>query len=420
MTPPRSDVARRAPLLIAAAVVLLTALVVLLTPRVDDDDRLTITRPGADNAKLFAQLAARLGWPVRATATRFTTRPDTTAIHVVLDGPIDVSAAERARLLDAVRRGAGLLLVTSDEAKGSFLDSLGLAVTEAGTTLPARGLACSAAQNRRGLRDWPARRPTLITLATPADSAGRRATRLPRGARSFIDVETIELRRGPTILSSPTERRDTLAALVGLPYGRGRIVVAADGDVVRTDVLRVCEWGMAPAIVRALEYLSEGRRPPLLVAEAYQGEVEADGATRVVREALTDTRPGRATLALGAAGLLLLAARGRRTLAPLPLARETRRSPLEHVDALATAWARVRGTRTVARQLVAGVRRRHGGARHATSDDATFLRAIAARHPDVRDDAERLVAALAQPVAPGELPALRRAAARVDAACLLP
>lgn len=418
MTGMRPD-ARRAPILIAAAVVLLTALVVLLTPREDTDDRLTITRPGADNAKLFAQLAARFGWPVRTTTTRFATRPDTTAIHVVLRGPIDMSAAERDRLLDAVRRGAGLLLVTDDETPGSILDSLGLTIESAGTVLPQR-LACTAAQNRRGLRDWPSGRPALVTLATPADSAGRRARKLPPGARSLLDVEVIRFTRGPTILSSPRQRRDTLSALVAMRYGRGRVVVAADGDVVRTDVLRVCEWGMSLAAVRALEYLSQGARPPLVVAESYQGDAGADGAGRVVREALTDTRPGRATLALGAAGLLLLAARGRRTLSPLPMPRERRRSPLEHVDALATAWARVRGTRTVARQLVAGVRRRHGGVRHAAVDDTTFLRAIASRHPDVRDDVERLVAALAQPVTAGELPALRRAAARVDAACLLP
>jgi hypothetical protein len=145
-----------------------------------------------------------------------------------------------------------------------------------------------------------------------------------------------------------------------------------------------------------------------------------DGPTVVVQEALTRTRPGRATLALAGAGLLLLIALGRRTIVPLPRPREARRSPLEHVDALATAWARVTGTRTVARQLVAGVRRRHGTARHATLDDAAFVRAITARHPALRDEGERLVRALETPVAPDDLPALRRTAARLDEACLVP
>ena len=412
---------RRLTIALVAAFAALVAITVLLTPRSDDDDRLTITRAGANNAKLFAQLAARLGWAVRTSDTPFPARGDTGVIHVVLDGPLAMTPRERGHLLATVRAGGRALVVTGP-ATNALLDSLGVVSNESGTLAAPKGLRCTPAQNRRGLRTWPGGTPLLLVVDPPLDSLDRPLRPLPAGSRSFVDVTVTRsvLSRDSLGRRRPVERTRTASALLGIPLGAGRIVVASDGDVVRTDVLRVCEWGMGVAAVRALEWLAPGRRPPLLVAERYQRDVDAGGALAVTREALVGTRPGRATLALAAAGLLLLAALGRRTLVPRALPRERRRSPLEHVDALATAWARVQGTRTVARQLAAGVRRRHGTVRLSTLDDAAFLRAIAARHPDVGDDAARLERALSEPVAPDELPALRRAAARLDAACLAP
>ncbi|MCU0626190.1 MAG: hypothetical protein MUF21_06835 [Gemmatimonadaceae bacterium] len=414
---------RRLSLVLALVIAVIATLVVLLSPREDTDGRLTIARPGANNARLFAEVAGAFGFPVRTTTTRFTARGDTTAIHVVFAGPVEPTARELGAMLETVRRGAGLLVVESERESGSLLDSLNLVQDAPGVMIaPRPAPACTKAQNRRGVRDWPDGRPTLLAVNVPVDSAFRRTSPLPTGATSFVDVT---LKRwvpddSAGLLDVPDARTDTASAMLGFPYGRGRIVIATDGDVVRTDVLRVCEWGLSVAAIRALEYLGRGRRAPLLVAEAYQGEATRRRALAVVREALTDTRPGRATLALAGAGLILLAAAGRRTLAPLPMARTERRSPLEHVDALATAWARVRGTRTVARELAAGVRRRHGTMRHAHMDDATFVRTLGARYPQVRDDAERLATAITQPVDPDDLPVLRRAAARLDEACLTP
>jgi hypothetical protein len=90
------------------------------------------------------------------------------------------------------------------------------------------------------------------------------------------------------------------------------------------------------------------------------------------------------------------------------------------VDALATAWRAVRGTRTVARQLARGIRRRHAAGRWRTLDDTAFLAALAERHPAIAGDAARLTDAIDTPVTPAELPALRTAAAHIDAECLTP
>ena len=177
--------------------------------------------------------------------------------------------------------------------------------------------------------------------------------------------------------------------------------------------------GSALSVVRSLEYLTVGRPRTLIFAEYYQTQ-SSDGASVVMWEWLRFTGLGRTVLTLMAAVVLLLMARGRRTLSPVYRLREERRSPLEHVDALATAWRTVRGTRTVARMLARGIRRRHAGGRWRRLDDAAFLDALAERHPAIAADAMRLARAIESPAPPAELPALRAAAAHIDAECLTP
>jgi hypothetical protein len=245
-----------------------------------------------------------------------------------------------------------------------------------------------------------------------ADSARRPAAAETTRRPAVADTSTRLARPVP----ASTEPRPTVVAFA---LGRGRVVAMADPDVLRTDQLRSCAMGSALTVVRGLEYLSEGRAHRVIFAEYYQSDT-SDGATVVVWEWLRFNPLGRAVLTLMGAAILLLLARGRRTLAPVYRAREERRSALEHVDALATAWQVVRGTRTVARMLSRGIRRRHAAGRWRTLDDTAFLAALAERHPAIADDAARLTRAMDTPVAPSDLPALREAAAHIDAECLVP
>jgi hypothetical protein len=276
----------------------------------------------------------------------------------------------------------------------------------------------------------------MTTFDTPATRAkGERVTvPWPTGARTLLasDVkrvprafQTDDGSRADSVVARPP--RDSIGAattdlrptVLAFTLGKGRVVALADPDVLRTDQMRSCAMGGALSVVRGLEFLSDGGRRPVVFAEFYQ-ENTAEGATVVLKEWLIGSGLGRMVLTLMAASLLLLAARGRRTLAPVYRVREQRRSALEHVDALATAWQTVRGTRTVARMLARGIRRRHAAGRWRSLGDIEFLSALAERHPSIAGDVATLTRAIETASAPSELPALRQAAAHIDAECLAP
>ncbi len=424
--------ARRATLITLAVIGVLVTLVVLLTPISDDsfDTRLTTSRYGPGNARLAADLARRLGWRVRTADTALTGALDTTAIYMVFAGPTPMPSRERAAVLDAVRRGAGLLVAPASDGSFELLDSLGLRTGRSGVVAVTPLGSCPAETDPLSALRVRTRMLTFTTTP-PKGGAERTAVPYPHFARTILasdvrvngedDAET----EGSPADSSASPRKparvlhEARPTIVAFPLGRGRVVALADPDVMRTDQLRNCAQGSALSVVRSLEFLSDGRSHNLVFAEYYQHE-HTDGASVVVWEWLRFTGLGRALLTLMAAGCVLLLARGRRTLAPVYRVREERRSALEHVDALATAWRTVRGTRTVARLLARGIRRRHAAGRWRTLDDTEFLAALAQRHPAIADDAARLTHAIGAPAAPSDLPALRAAAAHIDAECLTP
>ncbi len=420
--------ARRGTMLILAVLLALVALVVLLTPISDNnfDTRLTVTKYGPGNARLAADLARRLGWEVRTESTAIGDTIDTTAIYAVFAGPTPMTSLQRTSLLNGIRRGAGLLVAPSPNGAFSLLDSLGLHVTRSGLVTPTPLGQCAAETDPlASLRA----RTNMLTFDTAAATKERTsaapAVPYPAHARAIL---TSQVSSAPSddddSVTTATPRstltiREQRPSILGFPLGRGRVVAMADPDLLRTDQLRNCAMGTALSMVRSLEYLSEGRRRRVIFTEYYQVE-SSDGAGVVLWEWLRFSAIGRALLTLMAAGLLWMMALGRRTLAPVYRAREERRSALEHVDALATAWQAVRGTRTVARMLARGIRRRHAAGRWRTLDDTAFLAALAERHPAIADDAARLTLAIDAPASPSDLPALREAAAHIDAECLTP
>ena len=221
-----------------------------------------------------------------------------------------------------------------------------------------------------------------------------------------------------------TARRASLAA-AGFPEGRGRVVVISDPDLLRNDVLRVCRWGLDVVAIRMLEYLSTGdqRRDRVLFDEYHQGYGIHPGTMRAIFAYLSRASSGHVLLQALLGGVVLLLALGPRALPAHDAERLERRSPLEHVSALAQAYARVGGTRTATARLLRGVRRRvERGVRRnvrltATESDALFLDE-AARVPALGDDVALIRRALSRPIAKGEFAAVGNALERVEESLL--
>ena len=436
--PPAADAAaerrtaRRGTLITLGILIVLVALVVLLSPVSDNgfDTRLTTLKYGSGNARLASDLARKLGWTVQIATGPLSGPLDTAATYLVFDGPTPMATPERAAVLDAVRRGAGLLLSPGSDGEFALLDSLGLRTGASGAVDTTPLGACAAETDPLAALRVRTQMRTFTTTP-PTDSSARRVVPFPAHARTLLssDVrlpkdDTDDDGAADTTIhaakpSKAAALHEARPSIVAFPYGRGRVVAFADPDVIRTDQMRNCTMGSALSVVRSLEYLTSGRGRALVFAEYYQNE-SSDGAGVVMWEWLRLSGPGRTVLTLMFAAVALLVARGRRTLAPVYRLREERRSALEHVDALATAWRAVRGTRTVARMLARGIRRRHAAGRWRTLDDTAFLAALAERHPAIADDAARLTRAIESPAAPSDLPALRASAAHIDAECLTP
>src|SRR5262249_55026497 len=144
-----------------------------------------------------------------------------------------------------------------------------------------------------------------------------------------------------------------------------------------------------------------GKRTRLVFDEYHQGYGDQPGTIRGIVAYLSHTGSGHLVLQLGVAGLVLLLALGPRLLPPHDEERIERRSPLEHVDALARASRAVGATRTATTRLVRGVRRRveHSlGARGVAMTDDAFLGWAVQRVPARAGDAELVRQALAKPI----------------------
>jgi len=414
---------RRIAFTILAATIVLVA---LLTPEDTGgrtgDARLTSRSTEPQGAAALYELAGRLGWRPSQRLADTIPLGDTTAVHLVLDPPIAPSATETHEILDRVRRGAGLVFMLGS---GPLADSLGvgsrvrrtgsvvgaaqLIVGTAGTLVAADTGSCGKRDEgwlSAGLPFWPDRETHILALRWEGQH--------PSGSRVLATVRTVN-----GFVSNE------LPAVIGFPLERGRVVVAADPDLLRNDVLRVCRWGADVAAVRMLEYASEGApgggtRRRLVFDEYHQGYGEQPGAVRGILTYLERTSSGHLVLQLAGAGLLLLFAIGPRLLPPRATERIERRSPLEHVDALARAYRTVGATRTATLRLVHGVRRRveHssgplGAQSGATSDDA-FLAWARERVPARSADVDLVRQALERPVPRRQLETVGQALRRLE------
>lgn len=372
----------------------------------DGDPRLTTKSADPLGAKLFYELAGRMGYTtLRGSNAQLPGGPH--LILAVLDPVAELNAVEVHDMMQHLRAGGALLVVLGAHTD-VLSDSLHITVEELGAAViprlgSTRQCATGFVFTRNGLWLGPA---TLFALKIP-DS-------LRHDMRTFTFVDMYGGTRSDTAGPRPST--------VGLPVGAGRVVVASDPDILRNDALRVCGYGLDIAATDALQYLSGGgttERRTIIFDEFHQRGISRTGMVALMRQYLFEVPSGRALLQLCAAGLVLLIAAIPRVLPPREDRRLERRSPLEHVDALARAYAQVGATRTGALRLVRGMQRRLG--RNSTRaganrSDEEFLTRIADSKPALAADVATIRHALHTTVNPTQFIDVGNAIHRVEAA----
>lgn len=430
---------RRRRLALAAMLTLIVG-AALFTPEViggrTGDERLTTYSAQAQGAKLLYELASRLGWRVERWTDASPIAGDRRTVMAILSPVESPGAIETHRILDSVRAGAALLYVMG--GSGALNDSLHVKrslfggtyqATAAGTadarhasdTLRARRFhsaaidsvddeeiqspgECDHAPQNDGLPMWPDQTVRLWRFSWTR----RRPAEAVVFARSTLEPD-----------AKDTSVARSAPAAAGFPLGNGRVVVIADPDLLRNDVLRVCRWGLDVVAARMLEYLAAGtpRRDRLVFDEYHQGFGTHPGTLRAIALYLSHAASGHVLLQGLLAGLVLLLALGPRALPVHDEERVERRSPLEHVGALAQAYARVGATRTATARLVRGLRRRvqRGSAtEHARSEsDARFLEQVG-DSPSRAGDVAAIRRALETPVSRREFEAVGGAVRRLE------
>jgi hypothetical protein len=384
------------PLLLGLAV-----LAALLTPekanRDMGDRRLSTRETTPASGSLMAELPRALGWRVDENVSA-TVPPRPDMVHLVLAPSEPLRAPEVHALLERVRAGAGLFVVIKED-RDLLADSLHLGFGGTGPlpSLKAAAVSCTGSSVER--------LPWLATLA--------RYQALTWDAPPPGPVDTL-LR----FANSDTTRN---AVLMGFAYGRGRVVAGADPDLFRNDELRQCEQGYAPLYVSLLEYLRDSSattpRRWLMFDEYHQGFGPQPGTVRAVVTFFSETTPGHVLAQLAVAALLLLLVRAPRLVPPPADATDERRSPIEHVDALARAYVQVGASKTATQRLVRGLRRRleRGTVRGVMSlSDEAFLERVATRTPALTAAVGTVRHALAHSTPPRDFSAVGDALARIE------
>lgn len=356
--------------LLGAAAIL--ALFVLLMPRPAEQRGPTLdSRSMAlDGAGGLYRTLARLGFPVRRGSVRLTGPLSPNATYVILAPAIPITAEETSAILAAVRGGATILFTPG---RGALSDSL--------------GFDDDYASSLHTIRDARVIGGPVPRIASPY-------TPLPLNETVVLDDSTVAVHSLAFMwyASTDSSAREVDAIVLGRTFGRGHAIAVAPAAVLTNQLLRT--GPPAVAIVRALEWADRGTQHPIIFDEYHHGAgIHADPFGAVVY-ALTETAPGRVALMALAAALALLASAAWRPIAPVHVATVQRRSPLEHVQALARAYLQTGADRLATERLVRGLRRRHPLGLPRGVSDRIYLEAVRTRFPQAASDASLTIGAL--------------------------
>jgi len=344
------------------------------------------------------ELAERTGWKVERRLAPLDSAESPPSVQVVIDPRVALGAHEVHRLFENVRRG-GALIVSLDGAD-EITDSLDVDMGPPGRIL--EGYNDPQCPEHSSFR-------SRALLAIPPEVRGLVWKTKPAGLT--------------TIVHGQLRDRADLSVAEGFPLGKGRIVVVSQSAIFSNDAVRVCEWAADLAVARVFEYVKgSSRGQPLVFDEYHHGFGVHNSTTTAIWIYLSSTASGHLLAQLAVAGLILLLAFAPRPLPPVDPVRVPRRSPLEHADALAHAYADVGATRTATERLVYGLRRRAGRTITVPSgaSDPVFLDAVAEREPSLARSVETVRAALKQSIPVADLNNVGDAVRDIERQLLLP
>jgi hypothetical protein len=242
------------------------------------------------------------------------------------------------------------------------------------------------------------------TMLHAAPSAPpRRGVLLDDG--SAVACPAVPIAGTDTVLAATTGQPIVLRLV---PDSGGTVILVADGTLFGNRVIRTTAGGeLALGLVA-------NRWTALLVDEYHHGFGPSGGMLQAVGRWSASSPWGWAIWQLGVVGVLALLAGAVRFGPPRRVIERRRRSPLEHVRALATALAAARGHAVAIGLLVRGLRRRLARpGEPVRGDPRAWLDGLALR---VRTPVSRAAVATLQTLTrgPSDADAVRRAALAVE------
>ncbi|MEO7041087.1 MAG: DUF4350 domain-containing protein [Gemmatimonadaceae bacterium] len=379
------------PIRVLSAVAVLLVLFVIFAPQQSSDPGAMYSSyvTGAGGTRAIYDVLKRLGFSVERNEKPLSTEPDSNSTYLLFNPAQPLTATEQSHLLAAVRRGTILVFTMDCDA---LADSLGFE-----TTTPLDGFFTLSRTHVAGGNPKPptvqdpraifqAAFPISITVASTSKES----------SQTFLWLEPAEGSKRAQLDSAQQS-----ALVIGHRVGRGYAIAVAPAQIVINQAVR--EPRSAIAIVRAIQFADTlawqqpGSRK-IVFDEYHHGFGKHADMVAAIERGLTQTPLGRVTLELVAAALILLLAFAVRPLAPVSVPPVSRRSPLEHVGALAYAYSQVNAKALGTRRLIHGLRRRHPFGLPRSLPDSEYMSTIRTRVPTVEGDVDEVLAAFSNSV----------------------
>jgi len=375
------------------------------SPRPTPENELPSTfLAGPGGSKALYDVLVLLGQPVERRRTALFNLTREPPLHrpalLVLIGPsLQLQPAELAEVVRYLRGGGAVLAAGN---AGGITDCLGWESRESRKQGEVDSMAVVSPVSQPELRLPPVTRYLAPREAGPEDTTPRwRAIGELRKEGSCPALATVE--RDVLLFAGPPFPHAGRPIIVRLRYrGGGQAVLAADPEYFRNRGWRDSD---VPLLVTPLLVPppSPSRRGRVSWDEYHHGYGRAGSVSGAVLGWLARSPGGWAILQLAAVALVALAAAAVRFGPALTVIERRRRSPLEHLEALAAGLEGAAGVETAVGLIVSGLRRRLSRGGHAPyGDPRQWLLALELASPTPRGRAavQRLQQIITHPGGP--------------------